>query len=85
MPNWIEDYCLDLMPTDEARPEPEPFNGDDLRPMPSVETDDDADRRERDTSDLMALMTDFARDHGGWSRVTEVLAWAMRDQQRLFR
>jgi hypothetical protein len=81
----IEDFLLGLAPdSDVSFPEPEQFNGDDQRPMPSVESDDSSERRERDTSDLMAAMNDFAKDYG-WSRVIEVAAWAMRDQGRLIR
>lgn len=52
-------------------------------PMESV-SDEQAERQERDTSSLMTSMREFADDYG-WSRVIEIAAWAMREQQRLIR
>lgn len=77
MDPWI-DQLVRLMP------EPTQFNGPDDRPMASVRSLDDDERRERDTADLMATMTEFAKDYG-WSLVIEVAAWLMREQGRLIK
>ena len=42
-------------------PEPEQWNGQDDRPMPSVENDD---ARERDANWLLTDMTEFKKNYG---------------------
>jgi hypothetical protein len=45
-------------------PEPVPFNGDDLRDLPSVETHDDEQARELEWARLEADARDFASRYG---------------------
>jgi hypothetical protein len=45
-------------------PEPTTFSGDDLRPMPSVASPTDEERKERDWSDLEAAARDFVKVYG---------------------
>ncbi len=93
---WIQDMLLSLASEamnvgkfdpyaepmiDDYTPEPTQWNGQDNRPMPSANTAHEANR-DRATRELMHTMEDFADEFGGWDRVAEVLAWAIRDAKK---
>jgi hypothetical protein len=64
-------------------PEPEQWNGQDDRPMPSAQAEQD-EAREHDWAHLDAELCDFAKLYG-WPATLRCVASAMQGQLELFR